>query len=328
MNDSLTPQSRDRVVVSIINYRTADLTIQCIGSVLEDLPKPGGHVVVVDNNSGDGSADKLAEWIDGLPDPSLVTLVRSPRNTGFSGGHNQGMGARESEFYLVLNSDAVIKRGFFRHILKRAESSPDIGLFAPRIDYDDGQQQISCFRFPSPASELIRGARSGPVTRALDRWKVPLTMPPTPADIQWASFACILLRGTMVRGLGEMDEGYFLYFEDVEYCWRARRANWGIAYVPEARAVHFRGGSGPVKALAQARKRLPPYYYASRTRLFRQLYGPSGPLRANVAWLAGRGMAKARSVMGKDVPPGTEGEFRDIWTNALSPLGDRRAVEG
>ena len=79
---------------------------------------------------------------------------------------------------------------------------------------------------------------------------------PDPAEIGWASFACILLRGEMVSAIGPMDEGYFLYFEDAEYCLRARRAGWRVAYVPEARVVHFRGGSGPVKALARARTEL------------------------------------------------------------------------
>jgi GT2 family glycosyltransferase len=122
-----------------------------------------------------------------------------------------------------------------------------------------------------------------------------------------------------------MDEGYFLYFEDAEYCLRARRAGWGIALAPDAVAVHFRGGSGPVKALARARRRLPPYYYASRTRFFRQAYGPLGPVLANLMWGAGRLIAQMRRLTGRAVPTASASEARDIWTNALHPLGPRRA---
>ena len=88
----------------------------------------------------------------------------------------------------------------------------------------------------------------------LKRHDVPLAMPPAPGQIGWASFACILLRGAMVQAIGPMDDGYFLYFEDTEYCLRAARAGWQVAYVAQARCVHFRGGSGPVKAMAAAKQ--------------------------------------------------------------------------
>lgn len=317
------------LAVSIINYRTGALTIACVRSVLADLDGIDAEVVVVDNRSGDGSAEEIEAWIAAQAPPVPVRLVRSQTNSGFSGGHNQGIAAAPAAFHLVLNSDAVIRPGFFRAILAAAEAHPRAGLLAPRIDYDDGTQQVSCFRFPSPLSELIRGAATGPVTRLLARWDVPLAMPPAPRDIGWASFACILLRNEMFAALGPMDEGYFLYFEDTEYCWRARKAGWRIAYVPEARVVHFRGGSGPVKALEKARKRLPAYFYASRSRFFYQAYGRAGLLAANLLWHLGRGLAQARRLAGKSVPAANAREARDLWLNAGDPLGDRHAaVEG
>lgn len=319
-----------RLVVSIINYRTAEMTQACLRSVLADFDLAGfardeAQVVVVDNASGDGSERVLTDWIGAENLSDRVTLVVSPTNSGFSGGHNQGLAVRKAAFYLVLNSDALLRPGFCRTLLEAAEAAPRAGLFAPRLEYEDGTQQISCFRIPSPASEIIRGAETGPVTRLLRRWDMPLEMPPRPDQIGWASFACILLRGAMVAQIGPMDEGYFLYFEDTEYCLRARRAGWGLVHVPQARAVHFRGGSAPVKSLAAARKRLPPYFYASRTRLFRQAHGRFGPLRANLGWIFGRAIAQARRALGKPVPAANACEARDIWTNVLDPLGDRRA---
>lgn len=318
-------QTSCRLLVSIINYRTADLTMQCVRSVLDDMGDLDVLVAVVDNASGDGSSDTLTAWRETLPERDRVILVHSPTNTGFSGGHNQGMAAARAEYYLILNSDAVLRPGFLAAILRAADGTPEKGLFAPHIGYDTGEQQTSCFRFHNPANELIRSAASGPLTRLLHRFKVPLDLPPDEARIDWASFACILLRGRVVDEVGPMDTGYFLYFEDVEYCWRARRAGWRIAYVPEAQAVHFRGGSGPVKSLVSARKRLPRYYYASRTRMFRQFYGWAGLLLANLAWTAGRGLALARRLFGKPVPRTNAHEARDIWTNFLTPLGDSHA---
>lgn len=316
------------LLVSIINYRTGAMTVDCIRSVLADLGDLDAEVVVIDNRSDDGSAELIEAWIAAQTPAVPVRLIRSSTNSGFSGGHNQGIAAGEADFYLVLNSDALVRPGFFQAMLDAAASAPTAGLFAPRIEYDDGTQQISCFRLHSPASELIRAAASGPVTGVLHRHDVPLQMPPRDDQIGWASFACILLRGAMIKAIGPMDEGYFLYFEDVEYCMRARRAGWGITYVPDARAVHFRGGSGPVKALERERKRLPGYYYASRTRFLYQAHGWGGLIAANLLWHLGRGLAVLRQLAGKPVPQSNQHEARDIWTHALSPLKPWPRAEG
>jgi N-acetylglucosaminyl-diphospho-decaprenol L-rhamnosyltransferase len=122
-----------------------------------------------------------------------------------------------------------------------------------------------------------------------------------------------------------MDEGYFLYFEDAEYCLRARRAGWRIRREPRAVAVHFRGGSGPVKSLARARQRLPAYYYSSRARFFYQAHGTAGLLAANGLWTLGRGLAALRRLAGRSGDNLRQREARDIWINALNPLGPRHA---
>lgn len=313
-----------RIVVSIINYKTADLTITCAQSVVDALVGFDGHIVIVDNNSADGSVEKISAWIRETNLSGRVQLVASPVNTGFSGGQNLGIRTREADYHLILNSDAFLKPGFFTSILAEAKAQPSFGFYTPRIDFENGDQQTSCFRFPSPASELIRGAETAQVTRLLSQRDVPLNMPPAPDQIEWASFACILVRADVLRDVGLMDEGYFLYFEDVEFCWRARQKGWRICYVPEARAVHYHGGSGPMESLAKAKKRLPAYYYASRTRFFWQVYGTGGLLLANFAWFFGRAVAVARVLFGKDIPPSNQREYRDIWINILSPLGDRR----
>jgi GT2 family glycosyltransferase len=230
-----------------------------------------------------------------------------------------------ADFYLILNSDALLRPDFFDQLLPVAVANPETGLFAPRLEDEDTTPQISCFRFMGPASELMRAAQTGPLTSLLRRHVVALGLSPAAAEIEWASFACILLRGEMVRQIGPMDEGYFLYYEDSEYGLRARRRGWGVRFVPEARAVHFRGGSGPVKKMQAARKRLPAYFWRSRTRFLRQAYGPFGPLAGNLAWLTGRGIACLRLLTGRGIPQVQDKEWRDIWTGFLNPLKPDRA---
>ncbi|MEM7509077.1 MAG: glycosyltransferase family 2 protein, partial [Pseudomonadota bacterium] len=262
-----------KLAISIINYRTADMTLACVRSVLDDIGELDAEIVVVDNLSEDGSADQIEAWIASQPPDTPVRLVRSTTNSGFSGGHNQGMAAVAAGHYLILNSDGVLRPGCLAALMAAAEAHPDAGFIAPQLEDEDGTVQISSFRFPSPVSEFIRGASTGPLTKLLEPWNVPLGADPDPAKIGWASFACILVNARVLQEIGPMDEGYFLYFEDAEYCLRARRAGWRIRRCPEARMVHFRGGSAPVKALARARARLPAYYYSSRTRFFYQAYG-------------------------------------------------------
>jgi GT2 family glycosyltransferase len=221
----------------------------------------------------------------------------------------------------------MLRSGFFDTALEVARSRPDIGIFAPRLEDEDGTAQISTFRFASPLSEFVRAAETGPVTRLLSRYDVALPLDAPEAHIEWVSFACAMLRGSMVEQIGPMDEGYFLYFEDAEYCLRARRAGWRIIPVTRARAIHFRGGSGPVKALQKSKKRLPSYFYASRSRFLYQAYGQVGLILANLLWYSGRGVAQCRRLLGKPVPKVYEEEMFDLWINALQPLGPRLAPD-
>ena len=309
-----------KLSVSIINYRTADLTLASLESVRDDMADRNFSVVVVDNASNDGSAEKIEAWIRRAED-SRFQLVRSKVNSGFSAGHNLGFASNpDADFFLVLNSDAMVRSGFFDEILQAAEEQPDFGMFMPQLENEDGTPQVSCFRFHSVASEFLRGVATGPVTKILKRYVVATSEPLAPNEIEWASFACILLRGKMVREIGPMDEGYFLYFEDTEYSLRARRAGWRIRFVPNAHVAHLSGRSGPVGELTAKKKRLPAYFWRSRTRYLRQAYGPAGPLLGNSAWILGRVLSQGRWLAGKAPFAPIEREWSDMWLGFLDPL--------
>ncbi|MEP4805188.1 MAG: glycosyltransferase family 2 protein [Hyphomicrobiales bacterium] len=309
-----------RIVVSIINFRTPDLTIQCVESVLADLGELHAHVVIVDNFSADGSVRKISRWIRELGPTAPVTLLKSEINSGFSAGHNKAILSFPADYYLILNSDTLLQRGFFDAIVAAIQNNPNAGLYAPRVDYTGGQPQHTCFRFPNPISEIIRGAHTGLITRTFKKYDVILNWPPPRNQIDWANFSCVLICHKLLNDLGPMDEGYFLYFEDTAYCWKMRQAGWEIDYVPEARLVHFEGGSGPVESSIQNYERLPTYYYASRTRFFYQAYGLKGLVLANTCWYLGRLLAGSRILLGHPIPKTNATEWRDIWTNTLKPL--------
>jgi GT2 family glycosyltransferase len=122
----------------------------------------------------------------------------------------------------------------------------------------------------------------------------------------------------MLEQIGLLDDGYFMYFEDIDHCRRARLCGWQVAHDPEPRVVHLRGGSSSVKSAGAARSRRPRYYYASRSRYFRKFYGRRGLWFTNGLWHLGRAVSKTRELLGR---PSTicQAEWRDIWIDALKP---------
>lgn len=314
------------VGIVIINFRTADLVKNCLAALGPQLDGNDARVAIVDNFSNDGSAEEIAAWlIKGDLWKSRVFLIRSPSNEGFSGGNNIGINAFDAGHYLLLNSDTLVRPGALKALIDASAREKDAGLIAPRLEDEDGTPQISCFRIHSPVSEFLYAAETAPLDKLFGFAVVPMPVSATPIACDWASFACVLLKRTALDDAGLMDEGYFMYFEDADYCRALKNHGWRIVHDPSARVVHLRGGSSPVKSSLKAKKRPPPYYYAARTRYFRKAYGPLGLCAANLMWLAGRGVARARSLLGKPAPVLCEHQGKDQWTNWRNPLGDRRA---
>ena len=306
--------------IVIVNYRTPLLVIDCLATLLPELAELAARVVVVDNHSGDESPGIIRQWLATHDPGNKVLLVQSATNSGFAGGNNTGIKAMAAEFYLLLNSDTLMRSGSIKKLLETAARFPGAGLVSPRLEWPDGEGQESCFRFHTPYSELIGAAQTGLIERCLKNYIVAMPVQNQIARPQWTSFACVLIRGEVFGRIGLLDDGYFMYFEDVEFCHRARKAGWGIVHNPDARVVHLRGGSSPVKERTRQKKRLPKYFHASRTRLFCQLYGWPGLTAANLMWWLGRLVSKARQIMGRADKAAIERQWLDIWTNWLHPL--------
>ena len=154
----------------------------------------------------------------------------------------------------------------------------------------------------------------------LSRYIVALPVQTQIARPEWTSFACVLVRDEVFQQVGLLDDGYFMYFEDVEFCHRARKVGWEIVHDPAARVVHLRGGSSPVKEQARLKKRVPRYFYESRTRYFYQTYGWLGLTSANLLWWMGRMVSGTRQLLGRPDKAAIEGQWKDIWTNWRHPL--------
>ena len=316
-----------RIAFVIVNYRTPSLVLDCLVSLEAEARETGCTAVVVDNASGDGSADRLEADIAARGWTGWARVIRSTVNGGFSFGNNLGIRATEAEAYFLLNSDAGALPGATARLWRELEEHPTVGLVGPRLEWPDGTPQISAFRQPTPVTEFLRAARTGPIDRLLRRHVTAIPLEANPREADWVSFAAVMIRREVIEQAGLLDEGYFMFFEDVDYCRRARRLSWGVRYCPEARVVHLRGGTSPVKSLAASQQRLPRYYYAARARYHAKFYGRTGLSLSNGLWIAGRLVSRARELLEKRPTHVAERQALDNWTNWLDPMRRPTIVE-
>lgn len=315
-----------KLLVVITCYRAAELTIDCLRSLEPQIRAiPGAAVGICENGTSAESVRTLQAAVetDGWRDWVSITPINP--NRGFSGGNNvilrQALaGPDVPEYFLLLNADTIVQPRALELLLETIEARPDVGIVGPRLEWPEGDPQVSCFRFPSPLSEFLHAAGTGPLTRALSAHDLPIAPSTEPVEPDWLSFACALIRREVVQQVGLLDEGFYLYFDDPDYCRRTRAAGWNLLYCPQARVMHLVGRSNPVEELARARKRRPRYYYASRSRYFAKHHGTVGFWLANLMWTAGRGIALVREAAGHKDPHTCAMQWRDIWTNAFQPV--------
>ena len=312
------------LAVILLNFRTRKMTVDCLSTLAGEM-EPGIRVVVVDNDSGDGSADEIEVALHERGWSGWASVLRSPGNRGFAAGNNLGIRSIEAAAYLLLNSDTLVLPGALRSLREAMRLHPEAGIIGSGLLTGGGDPDHSCFRIPAPPSELIRGANTGFVTRLLRRYDPILPHTDQPFEPDWVGFACVLVRGEVVRTVGLLDDGFFMYFEDVDYCRRAAAKGWKVLYWPAAKVVHLQGASSKVTGDSGWRRRAPRYFYEARSRYYAKFYGRIGLWLANLLWSLGRLVALPRELLGR--PPSTrEHEATDIWTNAANPMSTTQAT--
>ncbi len=279
MLNSHPPDSALSLLVVVLNYRTAALTIDCLQSLVSEVTTvPNTRVVVTDNASGDGSAEKIATAVAANNWHAWAEVMPLERNGGFAYGNNAAIrpalaSSTPPHYVLLLNPDTVVRPGALKALVDFMEANPAVGIAGSRLEDPDGTPQGSAFRFPSLASEFDLSLRIGVVSRLLSRWEFspPICDSPHPTD--WVAGASMIIRPAVFEAIGLIDEGYFMYFEEVDFCLRAQRAGFPCWYVPQSHVVHFVGQSSGVTDTKRPAKRLPPYWFDSRRRFFLKNYG-------------------------------------------------------
>ncbi len=303
-----------KLLIAIVNYRSANLTIDCLQSLSSEMPKfLDARVVVVDCASADGSLQTLAGAIDHHGWNSWAQLIAAPENGGFAYGNNLAIkpfldAPGSPEYVLLLNPDTLVRPGALTALVNFMDQNPRVGIAGSRLEDPDGTQQRSAFRFPSIFGELDNGLRLGLVSRMLHRFVVAPAPQECPHETDWVAGASMIVRRQVISDIGLMDEQYFLYYEEVDYCLRARRAGWQIWYAPESRVVHLIGQSTGVTtktAPTQRPRRRPAYWFDSRKRYFVKNRGHLYAMIADAAWLIGLILCRTRQIVQRrpnDIP--------------------------
>jgi GT2 family glycosyltransferase len=284
------------VLIVIVNYRTAELAIACLHSLEGEVQATAGRgrvrVVVTDNASGDGSVLRLQEAVRNFGWGEWVSIQPLERNGGFAWGNNAAIrpalqSSEPAEYIWLLNPDTVVGPGTLATLVDFLASHPEAGIVGCRLVDPEGAAEWSAFRFPSVLGELENGMRLGLVSRILERWVVSPPAPSITSPCDWASGASLMIRRAVFEAIGLLDENYFLYFEEVDFCLRARRAGWTCWYVPHAQVLHLAGQSTGVTGQKARSARRPDYWFAARRYYFRKHLGPARTLLADLAWSLG-----------------------------------------
>ncbi len=273
---SIRPEAA-RVAVVIVNYQSYDELHACLASL--DQACGAMSIVVVDHDSDRAAADAISRTFP------HVRVERKSANDGFAAGINNGARASIAPFLLFLNPDCVLEKNACCVLADWMEAHPEVGAAGPRIRNADGSVQPSARRFPDLTTAFA--GRSSWLTRVMpgnpfSRHNLPARDAPASSavEVDWVSGACMLVRRDAFDAVSGMDEGFFLYWEDADFCRRLKHAGWRTMYLPSAGAVHIGGRSSRHAADASLEA-----FHRSAFRLYRKHAGPAGQLLSPLVFI-------------------------------------------
>ncbi|MFV2051355.1 glycosyltransferase family 2 protein [Aliiroseovarius sp. YM-037] len=289
--------TRPTVLTIILNYKTAPMTCRAAEAAVKAMNGIAGEIVIVDNDSGDGSFDEMTAFVadNGWTKDNRVRVLQSGRNGGFGAGNNVGIRAglsngQSPDYVYVQNSDAFPAPDAIHLLLDRLEATPAAGFAGSYIHGEEGDAHLTTFRFPSIASEFESAIRFGPVTRLLGKRAVPVPTPAESCEVDWLAGASLMMRQSVLNNIGVFDETFFLYFEETDLCRRAQMAGHKTLFVRESEVAHI----GSVSTGMKSWRRVPGYWFDSRLHYFTKNHGALYAAGATLAYFAGGALHRLR----------------------------------
>lgn len=229
-----------QLTVVIVSWNTRDLLAACLNSLRNELYGLAAEVYVVDNDSADGSAEMVAREFP------WVRLIANESNRGFAAANNQVFAVARGEKLLLLNPDTEVRPGAVRTLMRILDAQPDIAVVAPQLLNTDGSIQRSCRQFPTFLAmfyELLGMSKLFPNSKQFGQYKMLDFGHDYAREVDQPEGACLMLRKKLLEEVGTLDEGYFMLFEEVDWCYRIKQSGGRIWFTPEAQVVHHYGQS-------------------------------------------------------------------------------------
>ncbi len=246
--------------IVIVNWNTKDFLLQCLESICQTVRRGSWEILMIDNGSSDGSGEAAKKSF-----PS-IQLIENGINLGFAKAVNQGLQQSSGRNILLLNPDVRLKGGAIERVLYFMETHSEVGVSGGQLLNEDGSKQNSIANFPSLATELLN--------KSLLKRMLPKRFPgkgrnySEPIEVDSVIGACMMVRREAMEQVGLLDEDYFLFLEETDWCYRMKRAGWKVYHLPEVEIYHFQGKSAEVE-----KKRAKVEYYRSRYHFFKKHRG-------------------------------------------------------
>ncbi len=262
------------ISIIIVSYNVKDLLQKCLTRVGNCVRNLDCEIFVVDNNSGDGSADMVADSF------ATVRLIRSAKNIGFAAGNNLAIRQASGELILLLNPDSYLGDGSIEAMLGCMRKISRCGILGVRQVDENGVFQPSARRFPGIWWKLLSRSGLANYNSKSRRLSGPdFTDCSETCEADWVVGSCFLIRRRLLDEIGLLDERYFLYFEEVDFCLQAKRAGWKVFYFPQVSVTHIAGQSAIAasdeneNAVSRSGKQLVRYRTKSELRYYRKNFG-------------------------------------------------------
>lgn len=263
--------------IIIVSWNVRDLLRRCLRSVNSEQSAVNSRglftvhrsllteTIVVDNASLDGTVAMLRA---DFPD---VQVIANSENVGFTRGNNQALAVAQGRYLFLLNSDTELRPGALRALIDYMDARPRVGVVGPQLFYADGSPQSSRRRFPTLATAFLESTQWQqwfPHNSILSRYYMLDTRDDTTQEVDWVNGAAMFVRREVYDQIGGFDEGFFMYSEELDWCYRAKQTGWQIVYLPTAQVVHYAG-----KSSEQVVVQRDIYFHSSKIRFFKKYRG-------------------------------------------------------
>ncbi len=264
----------------IVSYNTKDLLKECLSSVVAAIENLEAEIIVVDNDSTDGTVEMLEGQVQ-----NEIKILRNKENLGFARANNIGIQNSSGKYILLLNSDTIVEKNTIAEMVKYMEQNPKIGVATCRVELPDNSLDPACHRgFPTPWASMtyfLGLERLFPMSKIFGQYHLGFLPMGEPHEIDSPSGAFYLVRREVIDRVGMLDEDYFMYGEDLDWSFRIKQAGWKIMYYPFVKITHFKKRSGRAGVDVKTRKETTKYFYETMKIFYQKHYANKYPAIIN-----------------------------------------------